>query len=240
MSIKIGIYEFFAYTIPGIVYLSVGAYLLYVFGRIQINLQTLADWPLSIYALVLLVAYILGLLMDPIAKKVWYDRLFVPRDKLHEGIETVELVYASVLKQFTKPKVHPQYWYSVLIHLHKENPEVASSLERFNASRIMLRNISFILVVSAFFISALNLLSQDYLLAVTSGFTLFVFAIIAGKESAKYHRWFYQGILQAAFVSEVEFPDYLNVIEEKGKPLTPVAVDSGFTAREWGRDVQSE
>ena len=160
---QIGIYEFFAYTIPGIVYLCTGAYFLYVFGRIQIDLQALADWSLATYALFLLAAYIVGLLMDPVVKKIWYNKFFAPRDTSHKRGDTAEIVYATILNEFSTPKVHPQYWYSVLTYLHKENPETASSLERFNASRIMLRNISFVLAVCASVVFIMNLLSRHYL-----------------------------------------------------------------------------
>jgi len=240
MSIKIGIYEFFAYTIPGIVYLSAGVYFLCAFDKIQLSIQSWKDLPLAIYALLLLAAYILGLLMDPIAKGVWYNRFFVPKDKSRKDADTAEIVYDAMLDKFPEPKIHPRYWYSMLVYLYKENPELASSIDRFNASRIMLRNVSFALVVSAFVEFVWGLVMQDYLWAVASFALLLIFAVIAGKESAKYHRWFYQGILQAAFVSEVKIPDYLGVVEKETERPTTAAADSGFAARESERDLQSE
>ena len=190
MSIKIGIYEFFAYTIPGIIYLSVGTYFLLVFDQIQLNAQILKDLPLSVYGLLLLTAYIIGLLMDPVVKNVWYNRFFVPRDKSHKDVDIVEVVYGAMLNKgkFSEPKIHPRYWFSVLAYLYKENPELASSVDRFNASRIMLRNVSFVLAIVALVEFVRGFVMRDYLWAITSSGSLLIFAIIAGRESAKYHR----------------------------------------------------
>jgi hypothetical protein len=77
MNIRISIYDFFAYTIPGGVYLFIGLYVLSQFGIL--NFDFLSFNP-SFFQLVIIAgsAYILGMLMEPIAK-VWYG-LFKPKD----------------------------------------------------------------------------------------------------------------------------------------------------------------
>ncbi len=60
MSIKLGIYDFFAYTIPGIFYLLVGVVVLALFGVIDLNTQTVNDLSLA-GAIVLAAALCAGL-----------------------------------------------------------------------------------------------------------------------------------------------------------------------------------
>ena len=200
MSIKIGIYEFFAYTIPGILYVCLLGYVLSAVGIMEFDLQALHDLPLIFYILIMVFAYVVGLLIDPIAKKLWYQ-FFRPKDKSNKNlVETVDVVYSEFLIKckVKSLNLHPRNWYSILVRLHQDNPEIASSLERFNASRIMLRNTSFALVIFAIIQIAFFIQSSNHIEFIILFFVAIIFSIIAGKESAKYHRWFYAGIFQAA------------------------------------------
>ncbi len=72
MSIQISIYDFFAYTlIPGGVYFFIAIYTLSQLGVLNLDLLTFNP---SFFHLVIIagMAYILGMLMEPIAK-VWYN-----------------------------------------------------------------------------------------------------------------------------------------------------------------------
>ena len=215
MSLQIGIYEFFAYTIPGIIYLFLTGYFLIVGYRIQTVSYTIENIPLPLFLLGLVFAYVVGLLVDPIAKKVWYNKFFRPKSGLPKLTESVDVIYGEFVAEYgIRTMIHPKYWYPVLIWLHKENPETAASFERFNASRILLRNVSFALVILA--ISQIIFVFQykNYLIAIGIGVVSIVFSLVAGKESAKYHRWFYQGLFLAELVSDVKIANFVNAAME--------------------------
>ncbi|MFN8596392.1 MAG: hypothetical protein U0559_09450 [Anaerolineae bacterium] len=78
MSIRIGIYDFFAYTIPGALYLIAVGYLATIFGLAAIDFQWLANLA-GLQALALaMCAYIGGLIVDLIAMR--WSHLFRSRD----------------------------------------------------------------------------------------------------------------------------------------------------------------
>jgi hypothetical protein len=78
MSIRVGIYDFFAYTIPGSLYLAIVVYGFVVFGLFEFDVSWLSNLSLVQIIASSILAYIVGLVVDLIAKQ-WY-RLFRPKD----------------------------------------------------------------------------------------------------------------------------------------------------------------
>ena len=79
MSIRIGLYDFFAYTIPGIFYLIILVFWLNAFGVTAIDVKTLDSLSISSLVVILGGGYIAGLLIDPLAYK--WMRLFQSRNR---------------------------------------------------------------------------------------------------------------------------------------------------------------
>ena len=144
MSIRVGIYDFFAYTLPGIFYISVSLFSLIVFDVIDIEIYSLAD--LSVFSLLILVVagYFVGLLMDYIAYR--WVRIFLGGNK-----EARKKAFNSFHEQhpWLKLDIDSVDW-SILLHAIKKNSaDIASDVEQHNVASILLRNISLGLVLLA-------------------------------------------------------------------------------------------
>ena len=231
MSIKISIYEFFAFTIPGIAYLFLLGYSMVAFEKVTLDFQMLNDVSLMLYLVFVLVAYVIGLLIDAIVKKTWY-RLFKPIDKLKDKWiyrlnprfkfpETADLMYRDFAESLEGkiPKFLSSDWYGLLARLHDDNPETASSLERFNASQIMMRNISFALVVFSFTQIALLIQASATKIHFVLLLLSLVLSIVAGVESSKFHCWFYSGIYKASAAYSLKMSKLVKNDDKRKKKL---------------------
>ena len=76
MSIRIGLYDFFSYTLPGVLYSFAVVYFLVAVKIIQVDINTILMAAKDQIILLLIFSYLLGMIMDPLSKP-WY-RLFAP------------------------------------------------------------------------------------------------------------------------------------------------------------------
>ena len=90
MSIRISLYDFFAYTIPGIFYLIIAAFLFYALGLIEIDLNTFSNLSIPYIFIIVGAGYISGLLMDAFSYN--WMRLFYCRNR-----EIVKITYNNFL-----------------------------------------------------------------------------------------------------------------------------------------------
>ena len=97
MSIRISIYDFFAYTIPGSIYLFIAIYACTIFGIVHIDWLSL---DLSVVQIIVIagLAYITGLIFEPIAK-LWY-RLFKPRNFADTVLKEFKHLHPSLEVRF--------------------------------------------------------------------------------------------------------------------------------------------
>src|SRR5215211_3679945 len=79
MSIRIGLYDSFAYTLPGTFYLFIIGFWLNVFCLIRMDLRTINKLSLLFLFIILGAGYIMGLLFDPLAYR--WVRLFQGRNR---------------------------------------------------------------------------------------------------------------------------------------------------------------
>jgi len=174
--------KYSAYTIPGGVYLFIGLYALSQLGILNFDFVSFNP---SFFQLVIIAgsAYILGMLMEPIAK-LWYG-LFKPKD-----------FPEKVLKGFQENRPHIEVkfkatdWPILMAYIRRENMEMAEYIERDNASNLMLRSLSFALFIFAIVQAiefAISLAILHLIAGVLSGF----FSIVAVKFSLKFASWFY-------------------------------------------------
>lgn len=197
MSITLGIYDFFAYTIPGAFYLMIAAYAATLFGVIKVDVAQVND--VSLFSALLLagVAFVAGFIMDPLTKR--WATLFRRGDAARAG-------YESFLR--TSPGFKANFstydWRIMINSVRFRSQETADRLERFNALNIMLRNVGFgllllaVVYVAYFFFVAANL--WNLALAAVCVWL----SVLAEMESAKYSRWFYTSVFQAAAALSLE------------------------------------
>jgi hypothetical protein len=148
MSIRIGLYDIFAYTIPGVLYIIVALFGLSTFGFITIDLNLISNLSITWVLGLLGFGYVTGLLLDPLAHK--WIRLFIPknRDAKRTALASFRQKHPWVTFEFA-----PDDWPILLNAVKIKSFDIAMEVEQHNVLYIMLRNISF-----GFLLAAVNFL----------------------------------------------------------------------------------
>ena len=217
MSITFGIYDFFSYLIPGLLYLFAFEEFLRSIGRSDIKISDLleaSEVQIILFLIPVLVgAYVIGHILDPIAQKVFYkflDRFRYPRKK--EGPKDI---FADCLQK-TKEKTSnleidfkKEEWGLLFSLIRQRNIEMAHILDKLNADSIMLNNVAFgmfILAISQlimFFTSQNSIYLQNTLGAI-------ILCMLAFSRSNQFRKWFIMGI----FDSSLEYGSNLKQVIE--------------------------
>ena len=208
MNIKISVYDFFAYTIPGSLLLFSVAYTLIIFGILPVE-ALLFSPSLIQTAVIICLAYLVGLLFEPIGR-TWYS-LFRPKN--HSEVVLSELRNRYPLYDVN---FHGKDWTVLLAHIRRENPDIAAEAERVNATNILLRNTSFILIVLAI-IELVRFAMQFEFLHLIISVLLIIFSIVAGREAVKFAQWFYLGIFENILSTALQLSKLVSVKQEKVK-----------------------
>lgn len=202
MSIQFGIYDFFAYSAPGGLYLLSLFYILASFAGVKFDFASLRD--LSIIQVVMLTipAYIVGLVVDRIA--VFWYRNFEPK-QLEESVqERFKKEYSNLKFNFQSKD-----WAVLIAYLQREKAETTSEIHRFNAIYIMMKNASFnfiILAVTEIVLFVTRSLDWLYLFI---GISFAVASIISARQAARFKRWFFSGIFEAVIAKSLEQDDLI-------------------------------
>ena len=201
MSIRMGIYDFFAYTIPGGLYLLAALYVITRLTPLNIDLMRASIVQALFFAIA---SYVIGIVLDPLAKYLWYAR-FEPEDVLSE-------VRAEMNKrndQISFPDVKID-WYVLLAYIRRHNMDMAVEIERFKTIEIMMRNVSFALLLYAA-LPIIDLIAYGYstwqgLFALGS----LLGCILAVKQALKFDKWFYAGIFETVAALELK-PEHIPI-----------------------------
>lgn len=191
MSIRIGIYDFFAHMLPGVFYLLVAGYGLVVFGFIPFDVTLLND--LSLFAFIILVGagYIVGLLLDSLAFR--WGRFFIGKNR-HARVIALEEFYSRY--PWVELNISPQDAPILLGVIKANSLEAGMEVERHNVAGIMLRNLSLGLILLAaiyviFFLVVSTNLWNLVLAALSAGLSY-----IAIQRSGKRRHWFYLSLFE--------------------------------------------
>jgi hypothetical protein len=190
MSIAFGIYDFFSYTVPGVLYILVANQVLFLFRMPSIDLNNL-NTNIGSALLWVVAAYIVGHLMDSFAVRWYYlvNKFHAETSALHDFREK----HKDMSIDFTIND--RQSLFSVVRH---NNPELARYIDNFKAISIMLNNISLALLLFAV---------EQFLAAVMQGFSLralfvifisLMFSYVAIKRSAVFNEWHWEAVYQHA------------------------------------------
>ncbi|MCL4834476.1 MAG: hypothetical protein KJZ86_18670 [Caldilineaceae bacterium] len=200
MSIRVTIYDFFAYTVPGVFYLLIGGFWLGVFRVIIFDVDTLSDRSLSILSssvplLILLLfgaGYITGLLMDSLALR-W---IAVFRKRNRDAAKHAFEVFCQRYEWLDVRFMHSD-WPILLFVIKTKSIDISADVEGHNVTYIMLRNISlgFLLIALGYF-SFFIFVSENIWNMVFVIVSL-LFSAIALRRSSARRDWFYTGIFEA-------------------------------------------
>ena len=206
MNIRLSIYDFFAYTIPGGMYLFVIAYICFLFDILHIDLSTFAP---SFFQSLLIagIAYVLGVVFEPVAK-AWY-KLFKPKNFPEKALQKFQEGKPHIAVNFQATD-----WPILLAYIRRENMELAEYIERDNAYNLMLRSLSLGLLLLG--------ITQITQFAITLSVVHIVFGIalllasaLSLKLSLTFAIWFYLLIYETTTARTLPGLDKVTLKETK-------------------------
>ncbi len=208
MPISLGIYDFFAFTIPGGITTTAIIYLLLRLGM-KIDLS---DVSIVEFILLVAVAYLMGYATDFLARKTLGLVLYK------------KSVFDSVVEEFNRR--NPGYkvlsnkldWYVSFAFIKKHDFAVAQEIDKLNVQNIMLKNASFgfllfaVIFAFEFFVNRFNPIYG------ISSLICLILVFILARESKKYARWFFEAICQTLVALSVPPDELVEVMHPKEKP----------------------
>ena len=215
MSINLGMYDFFSFFIPGLLYLYAFNEFLGSVGwkYIDINSWIQSGQTPSIVFLIPLVigAYIIGHLVDPIAQNFFN---LIPRFGDREPIKAESL--KSVKDRYTNLDIQfePRDWNVLFALIRQRNIEMARVLDKFSADSIMLRNIAF----GLFVLSITNVVSffssgkWEFLVTAT---IILVLCLLSISNSVQFRKWFFKDIFRASLDYGVSIEEIVGFSKNK-------------------------
>jgi hypothetical protein len=191
MPIRIGLYDFFAYTLPGVLCLFIIGFWLNVTGLLAVDFLILNNLSLAVLLGIIGIGYIIGLLIEPVAY-AWM-KLF-QRNK----IDGTKVAFDEFIRQYPWVKVNFEHKdLSILLRAVKSvSMESAANVEEHNVAAIMLMNIGLVFSLSSISsaIYCFVILSNLWILVLALVF--FVLAIAAMRRSRTRRHWFYKSVFE--------------------------------------------
>lgn len=208
MNLRLGIYDIFSRIIPGGVYLFAALEFARVIGWFKTEWASLLDLKIIPSLGLMIMAYVVGLAMDRIGS-AWY-RLF------NRGLSD------RVLDEFKKEHKNQwvldfddQDWPILRAYIYIHNLNVGDEIDRHNALCIMLRNISFGLVLLAASQVIQFVITGTWLLLVLV-IALILLAYQLAIQARYMREWFYRSIYETIIAYKLQ-------VDELVKPAKPLA-----------------
>jgi len=192
MSIRVGLYDFFAYTLPGIFYLALIGFWLNTVGLLVIDFSALKDFSLVVLFAIISVGYITGLLIDPLAYR--WMRLFQNRNR-----DAAKAAFDEFTQRHTWVNLsyESKDWGILLRAVKSVSMEAAADVEQHNVAAIMLRNISLAFIFSFVSCAVYYFVALSNLWVIALGLIFFVLAIVAMRRNRIRRHWFYMAVFEA-------------------------------------------
>lgn len=219
MLITLGIYDFFAYIIPGVLYLYV---VNEFFRSVGLKFIDVATWfqpgqaPSIILAIpILIVAYVVGHIVDPLAYRFYMKFIYRLRHK--KKVSEKQLQYLKDGYSTLDIQFEPRDWNILFTFLRERNSDITRVIDKYQADSMMLRNIAFgtlllaIIYLGTFFSTGL----WTFLLAALG--TLFI-SFLAINKSNQFREWFYGAIFQASLGYGTNLKEVAEYTFKKDKP----------------------
>ena len=202
MSINFGLYDFFSFLIPGLLYI-------FTFGKLLVDLgwnysegvpwESVASSNIIILLPVVAFAYVVGHIMDVIANGIFLRSIRTIRNRF------TKILSAEVKALAIQKKVHSELdikfgekdWFLLFNLIGQRNISLSQYIDKYQADSIMLRNISFggfLLAVFQIFgnLGSLNL--SSFVIAISS----LLISYVAYIKSEDFRMWFFSSIFEAS------------------------------------------
>jgi hypothetical protein len=218
MSISVGFYELFAYTIPGVIYIYVINEFLRLINYLYVDINKLEN--LVQLTILALLAYVAGHIFDSIAQKVW-NPLFLRSDIAEKMLWVVKEKNKELNIQFTVDQIP-----LLRSLIRRQNLNIVDRFSKHDVLFIMLRNVSFglalfgILQLCLFWQS--NWAFQFLVVALISLGT----SIIAIRRSEVFRERYYEHVFDAAicYGTSIEQILKLSPLSDLLQPSTPQTI----------------
>ncbi|MEM8643038.1 MAG: hypothetical protein AAGG51_30105 [Cyanobacteria bacterium P01_G01_bin.54] len=197
MAIRVGVYDFFSYVVPGSVIVFAVLYLLAKLNALPIDPQNIST---PEFFILIGTAYLLGFVVDVVSKP--WRKIFSPKDTQGKVIRE----FSSRYPAFTAI-LHETDWYVFLSFIKRYSLDIARDVEQNNATSIMLRNSSFSVLFLGFTFLIDLIFFRSTLSIILSMFCV-VFSVILQKQSIKFKNWFYLGLYQSTIALILEKDDF--------------------------------
>lgn len=211
MAIRIGIYDFFAYTVPGGLMILLGLMGVYWWAWQEVwdvirSLNTLEVF------IGILVSYLIGLIMEPVFAK-WSD-IYTKKDF------RVNLI-ASIQKRNPdlNVSINPSEWAIWFASIRRESLDLALEIDRWMAVAKMLRGVSFSLLSGGILCVGTVLggkISGVWLLA---AFLLFGLAYLSVVQSLRFRASFFLVIFETVISRQEPFNPITKLEKDKSSTL---------------------
>ena len=202
MSINFGLYDFFSFLIPGLLYI-------FAFGKLLADLgldySEVVPWEAVDFTNIIIIlpvvafAYIVGHIMDVFANSIFFRAIRRIRNRSHKTIpaETKALAIQKNVHPRLDIKFDEKDWFLLFNLIGQRNINLAQYIDKYQADSIMLRNISFGSFLLAIFQIVGNAGSSTPSSLAIVIFSL-VFSIIAYLKSEDFRMWFFSSIFEAS------------------------------------------
>ncbi len=190
MSITFGIYDFFSYTMPGVMYILAINSIFRILKFPNLAIDQLSSGLGHVLG-GLVIAYVIGQLMDPPAYR-WY--LLFNRYKVdNEAIDQLKIRYPKLKIKFGIPDKR-----ILVSFIRHNNLELAENIDKFKAINIMLQNLSLGLFLFGL-VQIAELISVGFSIpSILICLVMLAFSFVAIKRSSLYNLWYWSAIFEQA------------------------------------------
>ena len=201
MSFAVGVYDVFAYTLPGILYLYVGNEILKLIGSPHLTYQDFSNSAVTV--LILFVAFIVGHLMDFLAD--WWRTPIKSKSSSSMAIEELKNNYPHLNIDF-----RPQDRAMLFVVIRRFHDEITGAIDKNKAISVLFQNVSL-----GFFFYAIVLLIKLFAQSfVITDFVLLIAAIalsyLARRRSKLFNLWFNTLIFETALTYGKDANEIIN------------------------------
>lgn len=212
MTINLGLYDVFANTVPGLVYLFFVYEVINLVNPKLLPLNPAIDTTITLGIIVL--AFILGHLVNRVSYYLWYRRF-------ESYGRSREIVLRSLQRNYPKIKFEfepddADVLFAVIQH---HDIRLAEKLESFRVNGIMMRNLSFGFLLLAI-IPIIRVIQNGFSIASLIYFLIAVLlSVLALQRGVDYFRWFYRDIFREALNYGSNIREVLQTSLGKTRPV---------------------
>ena len=202
MSINLGLYDFFSFLIPGLLYM-------FAFGKLLVDLgwnySEAIPWETVDFSNIIIIlpvvafAYIVGHVMDVVANGVFVRAIRRMRNRSNKTVSAE--VKALAIQKEVHPNLEIKFsekdWFLLFNLIGQRNITLSQYIDKYQADSIMLRNISFGSFLLAIF-QVVGDVGSSASSSLAIVFLSLVFSIVTYLKSEDFRMWFFSSIFEAS------------------------------------------